>query len=118
MTEKDRIIRQVYYDTDTGFGSMKSTYDDAKKILITITYHDVKDFRERQISRQTKGYRGFNSYVAHEPLQELQIDIADFTASGALHDGYRYLLVAVDVFTKKAHRVAIKDKQPAEQLEQ
>jgi hypothetical protein len=116
MTEKDRIIRQVYYDSDSGFGSIKSTYDDAKKILNTITYNDVKDFLERQKSRQTKGYRGFNSYVAHEPLQEIQIDIADFTASGALNDGFRYLLVAVDIFTKKAHGVAIKDKQPAESV--
>ena len=116
MTEKDRIIRQVYYDSDNGFGSIKSTYDDAKKILNTITYNDVKDFLERQKSRQTKGYRGFNSYVAHEPLQEIQIDIADFTASGALNDGFRYLLVAVDIFTKKAHGVAIKDKQPAESV--
>ena len=33
MTEKDRIIRQVYYDADTGFGSIKSTYDDAHKIM-------------------------------------------------------------------------------------
>ena len=116
MTEKDRIIRQVYYDVDTGFGSIKSTYDDANKILDTITYNDVKDFLERQKSRQTRGYRGFNSYVAHEPLQEIQIDIADFTASGALNDGFRYLLVAVDIFTKKAHGVAIKDKQPAESV--
>ena len=75
MTEKDRIIRQVYYDSDSGFGSIKTTYDDAHKILNTRTYNDVKDFLERQKSRQTKGYRGFNSYVSHEPLEEMQIDI-------------------------------------------
>ena len=94
MTEKDRIIRQVYYDADTGFGSISDTYHDANKILNTITYNDVKDFLERQKSRQTKGYRGFNSYVANKPLEELQIDIADFTASGALNDGFRYLFVS------------------------
>ena len=113
---KDKIIRQTYYDVDTGFGSVSDTYHDANKILNTITYNDVKDFLERQKSRQTKGYRGFNSYVAHEPLQEIQIDIADFTASGALNDGFRYLFVAIDIFTKKAHGVAIKDKQPAESV--
>ena len=37
MTEKDRIIRQVYYDSDSGFGSISDTYHDAKKILKTIT---------------------------------------------------------------------------------
>jgi hypothetical protein len=113
---KDKIIRQVYYDSDSGFGSIKSTYDDAHKILNSITYNDVKDFLERQKSRQTKGYRGFNSYVADKPLAELQIDIADFTASGALNDGFRYLFVAVDIFSKHCHAVAIKDKQPAESV--
>ena len=113
---KDKIIRQIYYDSDSGFGSIKSTYDDANKILNTITYNDVKDFLERQKSRQTKGYRGFNSYVANEPLEEIQCDIADFTASGALNNGFRYLFVAVDIFTKFSHGVAIKDKQPAESV--
>ena len=47
MTEqqnKDSIIRQVYYDVDTGFSSIAETHRDAKKILNTITYNDVKDF--------------------------------------------------------------------------
>ena len=79
--EKDKVIRQVYYDADTGFGSIAETFKDAKKVLNSITYNDVKEFLERQKSRQTKPYRGFNSYVAHEPLQEIQIDIADVTCS-------------------------------------
>ena len=119
MTDKsnqDKIIRQVYYDSDSGFGSVAETHREAKKILNNITYNDVKDFLERQKSRQTKGYRGFNSYVADKPLAEIQIDIADFTASGALNDGFRYLFVAVDIFSKHAHGVAIKDKQPAESV--
>ena len=49
-------------------------------------------------------------------MEEIQIDIADFTASGALNNGFRYLFVAVDIFTKKAHGVAIKDKQPTESV--
>ena len=116
QSDKDKIIRQIYYDSDSGFGSIAETHREAKKILNTITYNDVKDFLERQKSRQTKGYRGFNSYVADKPLAELQIDIADFTASGALNDGFRYLLVAVDIFSKHCHAVPIKDKQPPESV--
>ena len=99
-SEKDKIIRQIYYDADSGFGSISETHREAKKILNTITYNDVKDFLERQKSRQTKGYTGFNSYVADKPLAETQCDIADFTASGALNNGFRYLFVAVDIFSK------------------
>ena len=99
--EKYKVIRQIYYDTDTGFGSIAETYRDAKKTLDTITYNDVKDFLERQKVRQFKAYRGFNSYVAREPLQEIQIDIADFTRSADVNDGFRYLFVAVDIFLPK-----------------
>ena len=74
MDNKDKIIRGVYYDSDTGFGSIAETYKESKRILNSITYNDVKEFLEKQNIRQIKAYRGFNSYVATEPLQEIQID--------------------------------------------
>ena len=115
-SEKDHVIRQIYYDVDTGFGSISETYRDAQKILNTITYNDVKDFLERQKSRQTKAYRGFNSYVANEPLQELQVDLGDFTASSDVNNGFRYMFLAVDIFSKYIHCVPVKDKKPAESI--
>ena len=116
MTDKEKIIRQIWYDKDTGFGSIADTYKDAKQILNTITLNDVKVFMEKQQIQQLKAYKGFNSYVANKPLEEIQIDIADFTASGALNNGYRYLFVAVDIFTKFCHAVPIKDKFPPESI--
>ena len=98
--DKSRIIRQVYYDADTGFGSINDTYQQAKKVLNTITYNDVKEFLERQKSRQTKPYRGVNSYVAHEPLQEIQIDLGVFTDSAPDNNGFKYAFVAV-IFSLK-----------------
>ena len=114
--DKDKIIRQVYYDADTGFGSIAETYKASKKILDSITYNDIKEFLERQKVRQFKAYRGFNSYVANEPLQEIQIDIADFTRSAEENGGIRYLFVAVGIFTKICHAVPIKDKKPKESV--
>ena len=96
--DKDKLIRGVYYYVDTGFGSINDTYQQAKKILNSITHNDVKEFLERQKSRQTKPYRGFNSYVAHEPLQEIQIDLGFFTDSAPDNNGFKYAFVAIDVF--------------------
>ena len=31
QSEKDKIIRQIYYDADTGFGSISETHREAKK---------------------------------------------------------------------------------------
>ena len=44
----------------------------------------------------------------------MQIDLAGFTRSASENDGYRYCLVAVDVFTKILWGVPIKNKQPEE----
>ena len=59
MSEKDKIIRQVYYDADTGFGSINETYRDAKKILNTITYNDVKDFFRKAEIKTNKRMQRF-----------------------------------------------------------
>ena len=114
--DKDKIIRGVYYDADDGFGPINGTYKQSHRIRKTIALNDLNDFLNRQKPRQTKTYRGFNSYVAKEPLQEIQVDIAGFTLSAEVNDGYRYAFVAVDTFTKICYAVPTKDKKPAESI--
>ena len=115
MEDKDKIIRQVY-DHESGFGSIAETYKDAKKILNTITLNDVKEFLEKQKTRQIKGDKGFNSYVADHALQEIQIDIAVFTDSAEENKGFAYCFVAIDMFTNFCHAVPIKDRKPLESV--
>ena len=114
--DKDKIIRGVYYDADDGFGSINDTYKQSHRILNAITLSDVKDVLDRQKSRQTKAYRGFNSYVAKEPLQEIQVDLAIFIDSAPGNNDYKYAFVAVGIFTKICHAVPTKDKKPAESI--
>ena len=42
------------------------------------------------------------------------MDIADFTRSAEVNDGYMYAFVAVDNFTKICHAAPIKNKKPTE----
>ena len=111
--DKEKMLRKIYYSED-GFGSINETYKEAKKQLNTITLEDTKTWLEKQKGRQTKAYEGFNSYVADEPLEEIQIDLVDFTRNASENDGYRYCLVAVDVFTKMLWGVPIKNNKPKE----
>jgi hypothetical protein len=113
--EKNTILRQVYYGED-GFGGVNETFKEAKKILNSITYNDTKDFLEKQKSRQTKPYRGFNSYVAPNALHEIQVDLAQFTDSAKDNNGYKYLFVAIDIFSKYICAIPIKDKKPQESI--
>ena len=111
--DEENILRTIYYNED-GSGSINETYKEAKKQLNTITIEDTKTWLEKQKGRQTKAYKGFNSYVADEPLEEIQIDLAIFTDSAPDNDGYKYVFVAVDVFAKIIWGVPIKDKKPEE----
>ena len=88
-------------------------------MLNAITVADVRSFIEKQKRsyQQTKPYKGFNSYVAPSALHELQIDIGDWTHSAEDNNGFRYMFLATDVFTKSIHCVPIKDKQPQESMD-
>ena len=116
MTDKDTVLRQVYYNKDTGFGGISEAYKDAHKVLNTITYQDTKEWLDKQRSRQNKPYRGFNSYVSPKALHELQIDIGDWTEIASDNNGFCYMFLAVDPFSKCIHCIPIKDKKPAESV--
>ena len=108
MADKETILRQIYYDKDSGFGSISETYRDANKVLNTITDQDTEKWLDKQKSRQTKPYRGFKHYVAPKALHEFQIDIGDWTQSAADNDGFRFMFLAVDPFSKYIHCVPVK----------
>ena len=114
--EKETILRQIYYDTEHGFGSIYDTYKQAVKLLPSVTLSDVKEFLAKQASRQLKAYRGFNSYVAHEALHETQLDLANFTKPARANNGFGHAFVAVDVFSKYVWAVHVKDKMPDESV--
>ena len=73
MSDKDKIINDVYYDR-AGFGSQRTTYLDAKKKDPSITMQDVKDWFSENIERKTQ-LRGYNSFVAPEANYEYQLDL-------------------------------------------
>ena len=85
--DKENILRKAYYNED-GFGSINETCKEAKKQLNTITIEDTKNWLEKQKGRQTKAHKGFNNYVADEPLEEIQIDLAIFTDSAPDNNGF------------------------------
>ena len=45
---KDSILNKLYYDLETGFGSAKSLYDDARKEGLVVTLQEVKDWLKKQ----------------------------------------------------------------------
>lgn len=57
MSDKDSVIRSIYYDKDDGFDSAIATYRKATKVLNTITAAGVKPWLENRNQNKPKAYR-------------------------------------------------------------
>ncbi len=108
---KQRILRKLYYD-EGGFMSTANLYKDAKQKQADITYADVKEWLANQTSTQTLKKRTlFNSDAAEHPLQQIAIDLADYSKSKEHNDGFAYILMGVDYFSKFLVAYPLKTKQ-------
>ena len=116
-SEKDKSIAKVYYD-QAGYGSVANTLADARKYDPTITYADVKKWKDSR-SVQKHNLRGYNSFIVDKPVEEFQMDLAFFFDLNKETDDRTYagMLLMVDIFTKYTTAVLIKSKQIPEILE-
>lgn len=116
----EETLRRLYYQPDepSAYGSLTDIYTAAKNIHSSIT----KSFVERWLLRQ-------NAYTLHAPLRkrfprrktiapglyyQLQLDLADLSNIKHHNKGYRFLLVAIDIFSRKAFVVPLKSKRGIE----
>jgi transposase InsO family protein len=111
MSDKEEVIRKVFYDKEDGFGSVQKTYKAAKELDKSITLKDVREFLAKQEIRQGRKRTRYNSFVPFAPREQFQVDLADF---GKGVEPYRYGFVAIDSFSKQLAVVPLKDKTPAE----
>ena len=108
---KDEVLRKVFYNASTGFGSIAKTYKAAKALDAGVTLAATRDFLGRQEIRQKSKLRTDNSYVAPGPRDTVQFDLADFRGFGPSTE-FRYALIGTDVFTKLAFARPSKGKLP------
>ena len=91
--DKNKVIHDIYYDL-AGYGSINTTYQDAKQKDKSITLHDVKEWFQRNIEQKRK-LKGFNSFIAHRPYEEYQANL--FFVSDLKQDAIGGLLI-IDIF--------------------
>ena len=113
LTDKDKLIKDVYENKELGYGSVRDTFKQAVKKDSNIKYDYDKIYLNKLQHRQTQfQYKGFNSFVSQHPLFELEVDLIDLTKKAEENNGFRYCMVAIDNFTKYAWGVAMKTKKP------
>ena len=111
VERRREIIRQVYTNPRTGFGNLDQTLRQARARDQTISRGDVRLFLNNLIVRQDRPERGHNGFVPPEPMFQLQVDLADMTAFA--QGPYKYMLVAIDTFSKKLTAIPMANKDAA-----
>ena len=106
MADKTDTIKSVYHDRIMGYGSVYSTWKEVKAKDNSITLQDVKDYINNLPQKQMKfKYKGYNSFTVNHFLDQIQLDLADFTQNASLNEGFRFCLIGVDVFSRYAWAV-------------
>ena len=115
-SKKQQIIRDIYFDK-AGYGSRKTTLEDAKKKEPIIKKEDVEQLFRKNVEIKAKP-RGHNSFVAPHNNNIYQIDLFfmgyyDF----AEKQKYRGGLVCIDVLSKYAVVIPIVSKNEPDVIE-
>ena len=113
---KEDVIKNIYFDR-SGFGSVATTFKDAKTKEPSITLNDVKEWFRKNVEQKRK-QRGTNSFVAPFNNHTYQVDIffmgkTDFENTQKFRAG----LVLIDVLSKYAVVVPIKSKDTYDVIE-
>jgi hypothetical protein len=111
--EKNEIIKKIYY-SKTGFGNAYNTFKDAKTKDPSITLEFVKNWIDKNIvkTKQIGGTK--NSYVAPQAYFEYQVDLFFITPNQMPKQNFRVGLSCIDVFSKYAVVVPLKNKKAPE----
>ena len=105
----NNIISKIYYD-QSGFGSIKTTFEDAKKVNKSITLEDVKTFFNNNVSKKDN-LKGYNSFVAPHNYYEFQADLFFVNDDEFLENQkFKVGMIMIDIFSKYMWVVALKSK--------
>ena len=109
----DKKIYEIY--VENFYPSLNELYKLLQEEGVSITKAKVKEFldnqHEQQITKQTKVMKKDDgAIVASYPNQMWQLDIFILQKYVKHNNGYRDMLCAIDVFTRKAYIISMKNK--------
>jgi hypothetical protein len=115
--KKQEILNKLYTELDSpaAYSGLQRLYDEARKIDPSITKGDVQYYLE-----------GDRIYTMHRPrrlkfkkakfipagfMTDLQIDLGDFQKISNENKGHKYILLGVDVLSKRFFASPVKTKR-------
>ena len=110
IEDKNKTIRKVFYAKDGGRTPYK-TWLDAKAIDPRITLDWVRSWFNKNVEKTRQVGGAKNSYVAPRAYHEYQADLFYITAKQFTNQDYPFGLSVIDVFSKYATVIPLKDRK-------
>lgn len=113
----EEILSQIYYDprNKDAYGTEEKLYRAAKSRDVSITRNGVRNWLRSQFTytlhRPARRRFTRRKVLATRPGQHVQIDLVDLQRYAKDNDGHTFILTAIDVFTKFAYALPLKNKQ-------
>lgn len=111
----EQLLCRLYYtpSSPASFGGISRLVREAKKHT-PINKEDVQSWLKKQFT-YTLHYPARHNFVRNPTFvtgigEQVQVDLVDMSMFADENDGYRFLLTAIDSFSKKAAVIALKNK--------
>ncbi|DAC81777.1 TPA_asm: integrase [Monosiga MELD virus 2] len=112
--KQNELLHKIYFDEKFFFGRDKITkYLQEKYPDSDISRRQVMDWLKQQevhqLYQETKTTKNIKPTVLKKPYAQIAIDLIDYQTHA--YNGYKYILVAYDLFSKKVWAEPLKDKE-------
>ena len=108
-------LEKLYYE-DKNYIGRDRLYKLAREKGIPVSRRVLWEWLKSQMLHQlympSEESKELQSTVLNKPHEQIGIDLIDM--SNYLYDNYKYILTAIDLFSKKAYSEALKDKSQKE----
>ena len=114
--ELETVLRDVYYDPSqpAGFAGVDAVYNAVKKRIPNLKRPTVQTWLENQdaytLHKPSRRHYTRNRVVVYGIDDQWQADLVDLTAYARYNKGTKWLLTCIDVFSKYAWAIPLKNK--------
>jgi len=116
--EQYQILEKIYYDPKSSgsFSSSRKLYSEARNFIPTLRLVDVENWMKSQktITAHKKRLKRFprNKFISSKLDRNWQSDLIDLSKFSNSNNGVKYLLTTIDILSKYAWVLGLKDKKP------
>uniref|UniRef100_A0A914NGP6 Integrase catalytic domain-containing protein n=1 Tax=Meloidogyne incognita TaxID=6306 RepID=A0A914NGP6_MELIC len=122
MMDYNKLLKQLYNNPESpaAFSGIVSLWHEARKINKDIPRSAVQNFLEGHrtytLMRPKRVHFPRSKTIAAGFMTDVQVDLADFQALSRHNKGNRYLLLGIDVLSKRLFGVPVKAKKSEDML--